>query len=1207
MVMVQNLWNVGGRPIAVGAPHRLGRDKFMRDGAAADYLSGLPSRAREELVRVNAQGLSALRGYLSTGSSVAFLGAGISAPLYPLWPELVCEIVDSASDKLRPWEAATCRSLATQSPEEVMEIVRQQLGPVAYRQVLREVLRTRTDPASGRSWTPSQELVCRCAFQAIVTTNYDLGIVDARMRVRSRAAVTGFMTWEDEDDLDRWRTREVFEEEELPVLFAHGQSNRPDGVVLAANEYRRAYAGKLPKVLGRLVDSGHIVWLGFSFADQRIVAILREIAAESGPKLAPGGTPRHVAVMPWDPAAEGNDPGVLARRAEIGYGARAVLYPAPSGDHSALARLLSDLTDARYPSVPDLPDRPATKAIVVSAGGRVDAEDVRVAWVPGPDRIEHFTGRAEELARLDRWAGDPHVSVVGVTAWGGAGKTALVTQWVQASVIRQRPVMRAAFGWSFYSDSSAEHWAAALLDWGARSLGVSVTAGRRPASAVLALMRAVPVLLILDGLEVAQEGPAGDGFGRLLDGTLREVLTGACQQSHEGLILLTSRFPFADLEAFDGGSVRVLDVPPLTPAEGSALLSAAGGSWLPDIERQALVAAVDGHALATSVLAGLLADHLPADDLTTLRRELAAATRTSARVDRVLRFYKARVSEPDRYLLAAVSLFTRPVSAQVVLTVVRQPAFRANLAGWTAATVQAAVVERLGGLLSWYPNGTISAHPLIRDTFRPLVLGAAQTAAEITLTGVPAGEVTTRADALRVVEAIELLLDADLWQPADDLYENRTSMGYAWKNLPAARLGQRAATAFVGTPARQAACDASLSHPRLGYYLNSVGLFAMLAGDIPTARDFLNKTVRHHRDADDLMNLSICLLNLAECLEQVGQSGQAIAVAKEAFTLAETASDAEGIRDCYAHLGWLTGLCGDIMPAERCFAAAEKIKITDDPSGTSMYGLRGIRWAEWLARTGRSGPARALTVRNRELCGEFGRALEVARCDRVLGRLAILTADTKTARRHLLAAAQCFRDSDYLTELAATLTDLADYARVTNDHEAAELYVTEAINIASPRHLIPAQSAALAARARNRAARAAAASSGLSLDRGSTDPTMWLPLPQPTTRPGNNAAAGTHLASPVPGGRSGHIVQGRDAADAALRLATLHGLPWHQLDALFAHAALDAAEANNHGWAAKASELHGRLISPELVLKQPVITARAANRNIFRRRFDRRR
>lgn len=87
---------------------------------------------------------------------------------------------------------------------------------------------------------------------------------------------------------------------------------------------------------------------------------------------------------------------------------------------------------------------------------------------------------------------------------------------------------------------------------------------------------------------------------------------------------------------------------------------------------------------------------------------------------------------------------------------------------------------------------------------------------------------------------------------------------------------------------------------------------------------------------------------------------------------------------------------------------------------------------------------------------------------------------------------------------------------------------------------MPAQAAALAARTRIRAAEVAAAA----------DPDL--------------------------------LFQGRDVADAALRLATRHQLAWHELDALRAQAALDHAEGIDRGWAAKARTLHDRLVPPGL-------------------------
>ena len=859
--------------------------------------------------------------------------------------------------------------------------------------------------------------------------------------------------------------------------------------------------------------------------------MLREVADRTGTRIDPGAAPRHVAVMAWDPDAEGNDPGTLVRRAEIAYGAQLILYPAPKNDHSALARLLAGMTDGRFPPAADVP------ASVTASPAPPPGVPVR--WVPEAERIEHFTGRAEELARLDRWAADPQVRLAAVTAWGGAGKTALVSRWIQDGGAGRRPGIRGVFGWSFYADPSAEHWAKGLLDWARQELGIAIAGARRPAEAVLGLLRGVPLLLVLDGLEVVQESPAGGGFGRLLDGTLREVLAGACQLDHGGLVLLTSRFPFADLEGFDGSSARMLEVPAFTPAEGADLLAAGGGDWLPEDQRQDLVRAVDGHALATGVLAGLLAGHLPAGDLAALRAELGEATLTDARVSKVLGFYADRLAEADRYLLAAVSLFARPVDAGAVLAVAGHEAFGSRLAGWTPAMVQAAVRGRLAGLASWHPDGTISAHPLVRDTFRPLVMAAAGIAADTALAGMPAGTVASRADALRVVEVIELLLDAGQWQPADDMYRSRCDNGEVWKHLPAARLGQRAATAFVATPGRRAACATQLDDNRLSYYMNEVGLFAMYAGDLATAGEYLSLAIRRDRDAGETANLAVGLRNLAECLGHLGQAGPGRDAAAEALACAETVGDWSEIRTAHSYIGWLAALAGDTAEAEQQFLAADQIQVSEDYEGDHLYSLPGIWWADFLARTGRQDPARVLTRRNIDICRRYGWNADVARCDRVLGRLALAAGDTAAAGGHLAAAAAVFRDGDYLTELAATLPDLAEHARVSGDLDGAERHATEAITIAAPRGLVPAQCAALAARARICATRATAG-----------DPDL--------------------------------LYSGRDAADAAVRLAVRHQLAWCELDALRAHALLDQAEGTDRGWAAKADALHARLVPPGL-------------------------
>jgi hypothetical protein len=56
------------------------------------------------------------------------------------------------------------------------------------------------------------------------------------------------------------------------------------------------------------------------------------------------------------------------------------------------------------------------------------------------------------------------------------------------------------------------------------------------------------------------------------------------------------------------------------------------------------------------------------------------------------------------------------------------------------------------------------------------------------------------------------------------------------------------------------------------------------------------------------------------------------------------------------------------------------------------------------------------------------------------------------------------------------------------------------------------------------------------------------------------------------------IHDGRDDADAALRLAGRHDQPWYELDALRAHAALDRAESIDRGWAGQPDVVHERLV-----------------------------
>jgi tetratricopeptide (TPR) repeat protein len=1111
------------------------------------YLDALAPDQRALVARVNREGEAKLHTYLESGSAIAFVGAGGSAPLYPLWDSLIAELISSAEVSLGELTASTCRQMARTDPDAVVELVRRRLGAPAYRETLRHLLRLRRDSQTGRTFTFTHELVVRCNFARVVTTNYDPGIVDARAFARPLISVTGFASYTNDDALDRWASNDVLQDAELPVLFAHGCHNEPDAVVLAATEYRRAYRGKLGRVLGHLVQSEHLVWLGFSFSDQRITAIIREIVDAGGTSHDPGLPPRHVAVVGWDPGNDAADPSVIREIMQIQHGCDVILYPAPSGDHSALHSLLGDFTDKRFPPVHDLPV--ASRPSVRSPTRHGDRPPGPLSeWVHGGQPLPHFTARFDELGRLDRWAADPEVNLIGVTAWGGSGKTALVTQWLVAREGATQRATRGVFAWSFYEDNSAEKWANTLLNWANTTFGLSVNVEPR-ASQVLALLAAVPLIIVLDGLEVTQEGPGGGDLGRLLDGILRDVLVGHCQQRSDSLAVLTSRFPFADLERFSGGSARMLDVPPFTADEGAEVLRITGAGWVSESERRALTDDVDGHALAVDALGRVLSAHPSTADLAALRETVALATRTDERVAKVLGFYADRLRTTDRLLVAWVSLFQRPVTVATILALAT--AEQAGSPAWTAARVEAAVRARLGGLLTWHPNSSISAHPLVRDTFRPMALsaGTASYACDLGLADLPGGEVANRADALRVVEMIELLLEAEQWTAAEDLYRIRTDDGNLFLRIPAARLGQRAAAAFVGTPGREQACRARLSRAHSAFYLNELGLFALSSGDLTRAIGFLEAAMGIVRDVGENKDLAVGLQNLAECRSALGWAEEAAASAQEALDLANL-DDTIEISDILGLLGASYDLGGRTAESELAFIRADLVKNRE--TGDHLLSTCGTNWADFLIRSGRVAIAWRLTEQNQTISERNGRKDDIARCDRTLGRCYVADGNTELAESYLEGAIAAFRDGDLVTELVATLPDLAEQRRQMGMLDNAEQATGEAITLAAARELVPAQARALAVR---------------SCTRGDRYATSGVPL---------------------------DLQRARDDADHALRLATQHRqLPWQELLAYQAHAHLDRVTCIDRGWQSRAENLRAMLI-PSNLAHDPVSNVEAA-------------
>ena len=89
---------------------------------------------------------------------------------------------------------------------------------------------------------------------------------------------------------------------------------------------------------------------------------------------------------------------------------------------------------------------------------------------------ERLVGRDAELKRLDEAWSDDKTNILSLVAEGGAGKSALVNEWLtrlQADGYRGADCV---LGWSFYSQGSKERATAAdeFLNWALAKLGVKL-------------------------------------------------------------------------------------------------------------------------------------------------------------------------------------------------------------------------------------------------------------------------------------------------------------------------------------------------------------------------------------------------------------------------------------------------------------------------------------------------------------------------------------------------------------------------------------------------------------------------------------------------------------------------------------------------------------------------------------------------------------
>lgn len=936
----------------------------------------------------NTRHIQDLQEQLKQGNLVAFVGAGASAGLYPLWGELI-KLLEKEALSLGTVSEDECHQLLCSSDPDAQALwLKEKLGRGYYGATLRRLFGYRKGP-DGKPFTRIHESLMKLPFWGYVTTNYDHALITAKIRLDPDCP-TGWSTWDNNESIAEWQSGGIHAQDPRPVFLAHGSYDQSDTIVLTERDYLNVYKHGPPRrLLEKLWTAHSLVFVGFSFSDRWLTLIAKQALEESG---LTGAQPRHFAIVGLKGAYHPD----LRKRFES-LGARTIFYrvveSGDSEDHGDLLKLLELLGGQR--------EEPQLRAAPDEADGEDGPKEI---WVHETTNDDIYVERSDSLERLDRWARDSQVGVVAVTGMGGLGKTSLIGHWLKDKKGWRQRSSRVLFYWSFYNNRSVDDLLRelTLALQGEESRGkqtwreVLGLGSKAEHSGLIALLEDREALVVLDGLEVLQDIPGSNGYGRFLDAGLREFLRGACEgtgkkdkkgrpERRHSLVVLTSRFPFVDLSRYLGNGLRELALDQLSAQEGAEVLRRTGVEGAAKaLER--VSSRFDGHPLALRIFGAALKKSVYGDVLQLCEQEfdckgLDENSPLEHKLRSLLLFYERILPPSQSATLGILSLFRTPIGYDAILSVVRATkvaveAFHGDLS-LLRTELDQLTEDRL--LIKDFCAGEelFSCHPVLRDHFRGVIVSrdphAAGAATDTLLASQPSQDTATSiSDIEPILAAVELLLDARDVTRAHDLYINRLEHGRVFARLPAFDEGLRCALGFVAPAVR-----ARLESAWQIYYLNAVGVAALGSGDLSLARKYLQQALESSNLS--VLEHSTIHRNLATLLSQLGRLVEAERFSTTAVTCAEkdNINSEFHLTSALSLRGWLRFKLGRVLEGSQDFRRAGL--ETYPHSARDVTHSPVVRFADAMMSIGLHQQVMNTARRNLELARTSARRADLAR------------------------------------------------------------------------------------------------------------------------------------------------------------------------------------------------------------------------------------
>ncbi|MEW6219216.1 MAG: toll/interleukin-1 receptor domain-containing protein [Thermodesulfobacteriota bacterium] len=750
--------------------------------------------------------------------------------------------------------------------------------------------------------------------------------------------------------------------------------------------------------------------------------------------------------------------------------------------HDAFERDVDELVD-RY-----LPPHKASKPAVELA------HECLVAPPRLRQGAERLFGRDEELAFLDRAWEDPAIHVLSLVAWGGAGKTALVVEWMNRRAAAGWPGFERVFDWTFcrpapqeQGEASADTFTAAALDFfGDPGLARSAASPWDKGARLARLVAERPSLLVLDGLEPLQHPPGAQG-GKLKDPVL-EVLIPSLARQNRGLCLLTTREGVADLEPYRATTAPVLRLERMSVAAGVAFLASLGVHGCA-AELVRLVDDTAGHALTLRLVGSYLAKAHGGD---VRRRDRVRLGRANPQIQGGCAFEAMAAYEKwlaqggeagarQLALLRLLGLFDRPADPSCLAALLCPPAIPGltdPLVGideedWNCTVTELRVDCGLIAAATREGDGpgglSLDTHPLVREYFakrlqekNPDGWREAHRRLYEHLKASTAPQPETLDGLQPLYQAVAHGCRAGLAEEAcNEVYRSRILRRgefFSIKQLGAFGADLGAVACFFDQPWGRTLPGLSPRHQ--AWLLNEAAFRLRALGRLAEALEPMRGGLRRGVELKDWHNAARGASNLSELELALGEVAAALRDAEKSVDFADCNDDPSESASRRTTLADALHQAGHPAAALALFREAEDLQAAKQPAYPLLRSLRGFRYcdlllaegerAAWRRLLGRSDSAAAATQDAGGSAAEHREVLQqiASRGQQMLDRRAPDDTLLDTAFNHLILG----RANLYRSLLAPTPAEAAEAGRAARDRLADAV---QSLRRAGTQHHIP--------------------------------------------------------------------------------------------------------------------------------------------------------